>query len=745
MSDRVVLAYSGGLDTSIIIPWLKENYGCEVIAFVADVGQGDDIEAVRNKAFATGASQVVVEDLREEFLREYVFPALKAGAVYEEKYLLGTSLARPVIAKHQVLCALREGATAVAHGCTGKGNDQVRFEHAFLALAPELKVIAPWREWNLTSREDCIDYAESRGVPVSASKTKIHSRDRNIWHLSHEGGELEDPNNAPLESTWQLTQSPQQAPDRAELVEIGFAEGVPVSVNGKALDPITLVGLLNEIGSRNAIGRIDLVENRFVGIKSRGCYETPGGTLLVAAHRELEAMCLDREVLHYKQHVALKYAELVYNGFWFTPLREVLDAFVNETQKEITGTITLSLYKGNLGYAGRQSKFSLYNTDLASFTMGDGYDQKDAAGFIRILAVPARARAKRNESLGVEGSGSMKMWSGRFRQPLDAEFENWQRSFPFDRRLVAQEVAASRAHARALHDAGVLNEPELKAVLGGLDTIARRAAGEPGYLEDADAEDVHHFVERELAAAIGETGLKLHTGRSRNEQIATDLRLFVRGAIDELRRSLANVIGELVQQAERAGDAAMPAYTHTQRAEPVLVAHWLLAYAEMFLRDADRLADCRERVNYCPLGSSAVAGATLALDRDRMAAELGFTAPTGQQHRRHQRPRLCPRVRAAPQPAGHSSQPLGGRDDFVFHPGVWFCPAAGGLLDRLQRHAAKEESRRLGTDPRPGGARHRGGNLAAGDYQGTAAWRTTRTCRKPRNPCLPLRTPCGRR
>ena len=401
MSNKVVLAYSGGLDTSIIISWLRENYGCEVIAFVADVGQGDDVEMVRRKAYATGASHVVVEDLREEFLRDYVFPALKAGAVYEEKYLLGTSLARPVIDRHQVECALREGAATLAHGCTGKGNDQVRFEYAFQALAPELKVIAPWREWTLKSREDCIDYAESHGIPIQASKAKIHSRDKNIWHFSHEGGELEDPNNAPLADTWQWTRSPQEAPDRVEVVEVGFDEGVPVSVNGTKLDPVALLDLLNEIGGRNAIGRCDLVENRFVGIKSRGCYETPGGTLLVTAHRELEALCLDRDVLHYKQQVALKYAELVYNGFWFTPLREALDAFVNETQKEITGSIAMSLYKGNIGFAGRKSEFSLYVNDLASFTMGDNYDQKDAAGFIHILAVPARARALRNATAAV--------------------------------------------------------------------------------------------------------------------------------------------------------------------------------------------------------------------------------------------------------------------------------------------------------------------------------------------------------
>jgi argininosuccinate synthase len=394
MSEKIVLAYSGGLDTSIIIPWLKENYSYDVIAMVGDVGQGDDIEAVVAKAYATGASRVVVEDLREEFLTEYVFPALKAGAVYEHKYLLGTSLARPVLAKHQVEVALREGATAVAHGCTGKGNDQVRFELAYQALAPELRVIAPWREWSLKSREDCLDYAEQHGIPVAASREKIHSRDRNLWHLSHEGGELEDAGNAPLDSTWQLTRSPQDAPDREEQVTIGFGSGAPVSVNEQQLDPVSLVELLNEIGGRNAIGRVDLVENRFVGIKSRGCYETPGGTLLITAHNELEALCLERDVTHFKQHVGLKYAELVYFGFWFTPLREALDAFVENTQKNVTGSITLSLYKGNISVVSRKSEHSLYRTDLSSFTMGDSYDQKDAAGFIRILGLPSRSRAQ---------------------------------------------------------------------------------------------------------------------------------------------------------------------------------------------------------------------------------------------------------------------------------------------------------------------------------------------------------------
>ncbi len=393
MREKVVLAYSGGLDTSIIIPWLKENYDCDVVAYIADVGQGDDLDAVVQKAHATGASKAIVEDLRQEFVLDYVFPAIQAGAVYEHKYLLGTSLARPIIAKYQVKAALREGATAVAHGCTGKGNDQVRFEHAYQALAPELKVIAPWREWALQSREDCLDYAEQHGISVVQSREKIHSRDRNLLHVSHEGGELEDPNNAPLATTWTWTKSPQEAPDKVEQVTLEFQHGAPVAVNGVILDPVAIVEVLNEIGARNAIGRVDLVENRFVGIKSRGCYETPGGTLLLTAHRELEALCLDRDVAHFKQHIGLKYAEIVYFGLWFTPLRESLQAFVESTQQDVNGTVTLKLYKGNIDVAGRKSPTSLYRPDIASFAMGAGYEQKDAEGFIRILGLPARSRA----------------------------------------------------------------------------------------------------------------------------------------------------------------------------------------------------------------------------------------------------------------------------------------------------------------------------------------------------------------
>ena len=394
MAEKVVLAYSGGLDTSIIIPWLNENYGYDVIAFIADVGQGEDIDAVVKKAYATGAKKAVVKDLREEFLTDYVWPTLRAGAVYEHKYLLGTSIARPIIAKHQVDVAWSEGATALAHGCTGKGNDQVRFEHAFQALAPELKVIAPWREWNLVSREDCLDYAAEHGVQVEASRTKIHSRDRKLWHVSHEGGELEGTDKPVDPATWRMSTSPQNAPDREEMVEIGFDHGAPVSVDGQPLPPVQLVELLNEIGGSNAIGRIGIVENRFVGMKSRGAYETPGGTLILEALRQLESLTLDRETAHFKETLALKYAELVYFGLWFTPLRESLDAFFSKAEENVTGSVKLALYKGNISFVSRSSEMSLYNADLSSFTMGSSYDQKDAAGFIKILGLPARVRAQ---------------------------------------------------------------------------------------------------------------------------------------------------------------------------------------------------------------------------------------------------------------------------------------------------------------------------------------------------------------
>jgi argininosuccinate synthase len=384
---KVVLAYSGGLDTSIIIPWLKETYGCEVVAMVGDVGQKEDLEAARRKALATGASAATIEDLREEFITEYIWPTLRAGAVYEHKYLLGTSFARPVLAKRQAEIALRLGADALAHGCTGKGNDQVRFELGYKAIAPGLQIIAPWREWTIQSREGAIAYALAHNVPVEQTKANIYSRDRNIWHLSHEGGCLEDPSNAPEESMWQWTVSPERAPDKPADVEIEFEAGNPVGVNGRRLGPMALLDELNALAAAHGVGRIDLLENRLVGIKSRGAYETPGGTLLVLAHRELETLCLDRETSHYSQQLALRYAELVYYGLWFTALREALDSFFSKAQQRVTGTIGLRLYKGNVNVTRRQSPYSLFRKDLASFTM-TRYNPKDAEGFINLFALP---------------------------------------------------------------------------------------------------------------------------------------------------------------------------------------------------------------------------------------------------------------------------------------------------------------------------------------------------------------------
>jgi argininosuccinate synthase len=391
---KVVLAYSGGLDTSVIVPWLKENYGCEVVCFCANVGQGDeDLTKLEKKALASGASQLIFHDMREEFASDYIFPMLKSGAVYEHKYLLGTSIARPQIAKHLVDVAHEVGADAIAHGATGKGNDQVRFELTVMALDPRLKIIAPWREWDIRSREDAIAYAAKHNVPVTATIKSIYSRDSNLWHLSHEGGLLEDPWNEPEESMFQMSTSPENAPDEPEYVEIEFETGVPVSVNGERLSPAKLVERLNAIGGAHGIGRVDLVENRLVGMKSHGVYETPGGTILLYAHRDLESLVLDHETLTFKQMAAIKYADLTYNGLWFTPLREALDAFVNSTQGPVTGTVRLKLYKGNILTAGRKSPFSLYREDFATFGQEDVYDQSHAEGFIRLYGLSLKVRA----------------------------------------------------------------------------------------------------------------------------------------------------------------------------------------------------------------------------------------------------------------------------------------------------------------------------------------------------------------
>ena len=412
---KVVLAYSGGLDTSVIVPWLKNNYGnCEVICFAADLGQNEELDGLEEKALASGASKLIVMDLREEFLVDYVFPTMQAGAVYEREYLLGTSIARPLIAKKLVDIAEAEGADAVSHGCTGKGNDQVRFELTIMALNPKLKVIAPWREWEIKSREDAIEYAIKYNIPIQQTEKDIYSRDRNIFHLSHEGGLLEDPWNEPEKEMFQLTVSPEEAPDEPVYLEIGFEKGNPVSLDGKTLNALDLFTRLNTIAGQNGVGRVDIVENRLVGMKSRGIYETPAGTVIYRAHQALESLCLDKYTMHYKDMVSPKYAELVYNGMWFMQLREALDAFVQTTQSKITGTVRMKLYKGNATIAGRKSPFSLYREDYASFGEDNVYNQQDAHGFIQLFGLPLKVEAL----LDIEGSGE-----SRYRQPDYSKFK----------------------------------------------------------------------------------------------------------------------------------------------------------------------------------------------------------------------------------------------------------------------------------------------------------------------------------
>jgi argininosuccinate synthase len=398
-SEKVVLAYSGGLDTSVILPWLKETYGYEVIAFAADLGQGDELSGIKRKALASGAVKCIVKDLRKEFVEDYLWPLLKSGAVYEKGYLLGTSIARPLIAKHQVDVAHAEGATGVAHGATGKGNDQVRFELTYMALDPMLKIISPWKDpkFTLTSREAAVDYAKKRKIPIEQSKKKIYSRDRNLWHISHEGADLEDPANEPKDDLFVISMPVAKTPNKPDYVEIGFENGVPVKLNGRQISGVKLVETLNELGGKHGVGQVDIVENRLVGIKSRGVYETPGGTILVTAHNALESLTLDRETMHYKQQIALKYAELVYYGLWFSQLREAIDAFIDVTQRGVSGSVRVKLFKGRCTPAGVTSPNSLYRTDLASFKMGAEYNPGDATGFIRLFGLPMRVSAAVNK------------------------------------------------------------------------------------------------------------------------------------------------------------------------------------------------------------------------------------------------------------------------------------------------------------------------------------------------------------
>ncbi|MEX2110350.1 MAG: argininosuccinate synthase [Gemmatimonadaceae bacterium] len=406
MIRTIALAYSGGLDTSIIVPWLKERYGARIICVAADIGQGEELEGVRAKAIASGADECYVEDLRQEFVESFVWPTLRAGAVYGRKYLLGTSMGRPLIARRQVEIARQVGADALAHGCTGKGNDQVRFELTYAAFAPDLPVIAPWREWDIRSREDAIAYAEAHAIPITATREKIYSRDRNVWHISHEGGVLEQPDEAPPADLFMLTSAPENAPDEADEVTISFRSGTPVAVNGRELPPVDLVVALNKIGGRHGVGRIDLVEDRLVGMKSRGVYETPGGTLLYSAHSELEQLVLDRRTLAAKDLIAPRYADLVYEGRWWTTEREAYDSFVNVTQERVTGSVRLRLYKGTASVIGRESEFALYDERFVTFGEDNVYQQSDAAGFIRLYGLSARVRSLRDQELAARNGES---------------------------------------------------------------------------------------------------------------------------------------------------------------------------------------------------------------------------------------------------------------------------------------------------------------------------------------------------
>ncbi|KLU59897.1 argininosuccinate synthase [Peptococcaceae bacterium CEB3] len=398
---KVVLAYSGGLDTSVIIPWLKENYGCEVIAMAADLGQGEELAPLKEKAIKTGASKIYIENLQEEFVTDFIYPTLKAGAVYEGKYLLGTSFARPLIARRLVEIAEKEGAVAIAHGATGKGNDQVRFELSVKALNPDLEIIAPWRLWDIKSREDAIDYAAARGIPIPVNKERPYSMDRNLWHLSHEGGDLEDPWNEPKRDLYLLGVAPEDAPDEPTYLELGFEQGIPQTLNGEEIAPVALLAALNEVGGKNGVGIVDMVENRLVGMKSRGVYETPGGTILYQAHQALEQLTLDRVTYHYKEQIALRYAELVYDGLWYSPLREALAAFVDATQKNVTGTVRLKLYKGSCTVTGVKSPYSLYSEEFATFGRDGVYNQKDAEGFINLFGLPLKVKALMEKKAGL--------------------------------------------------------------------------------------------------------------------------------------------------------------------------------------------------------------------------------------------------------------------------------------------------------------------------------------------------------
>src|SRR6266545_4233942 len=627
MGPLVVLAYSGGLDTSAIVPWLRERYGARVLCFAADVGQGTgELGGLVEKAKRSGAADCVIEDLREEFVRDFVFPTLRAGAVYARTYLLGTAMARPVMAAHQV---------ALAQRCTGKGNDQVRFELTYAALGPDLQVIAPWREWEFQGREDLLAYVKAKDVPVQATAEQPYSTDRNLWHCSHEGGILEDPAREPPEHIFVMTKDPLDAPELPALVEIGFEEGTPVSVDHVPMGPVELVATLNAVAGEHGVGRADVVEDRLVGMKSRGVYETPGGTLLFAAHRELEQLVLDRRTLRLKDEVALRYADLVdarargaRRGDSEHPEARhgpgAAQAVQGERQRGRAGkpvravpAFVRDVRQGQClqpaGRRGLHSSLRARNQDRGWALRGAPRAGRRRGGRLMThhpTETPAPAPAPHQ------------MWGGRFNVGPSEALDALNRSLPVDHRLWPQDVTASRAWVQALGRVGVLAPPEESALLEGLDRVAERLAD--GAAVGAPDEDVHTLVERLLYEEVGVVAGKLHTGRSRNDQVATDLRLWTLDAVDRLDADVAALGRTLVARAREGVDIILPGYTHGQRAQPVRWAYVLLAHAWPLGRDRQRLADARRRVAELPLGSGALAGSGFAVDRVLLKEALGF-------------------------------------------------------------------------------------------------------------------------
>ena len=673
---KCVLAYSGGLDTSVMIPWLNER-GYEVHCLAGDVGQGaGELDGLEEKAAATGAASCKVVDLRDEFLTECVWPTLRALAVYEGRYLLGTSMARPVLARAQALHALELGAEAVAHGCTGKGNDQVRFELGYMAFAPALEVVAPWRNWEITSREDALDYAAKHGIPVAASRSKIYSRDRNLWHISHEGGELEDPGNVPSDEVWTWTISPKAAPDEAARVKVGFERGVPVALDDAPLGAVPLLERLNELGAAHGVGRIDITENRLVGMKSRGVYETPGGTILYEALRTLRSLTMERDTRAAGRGARGRVREARLQRPVVPPgargPRRVLrggdadlhrrgDGRAVQRQRDLArrderavlvqrgpGVLRDGRHVRAGGFRGLPSSSSacrprssrsggrpgsrpergaaVDDTKHGAPAGGDAAAQSQRTG-------PAQSRSPGQAPSAAPGRAPDEapgpaLWGGRFEGGLDPAFESFNRSLPFDQRLVQEDLRGSGAWARALGRAGVLEDGEVTALVGALEELAGELAQDASPLVSSRAEDVHAFVEDALGRRVGTLARKLHTGRSRNDQVATDLKLWLDAALARLDAAAQELARALAQLAAETAGLVMPGYTHLQRAQPITAGHHALAYVEMLARDRARIAELWARASTCPLGSAALAGVAFPVDREALAEDLGFARAT---------------------------------------------------------------------------------------------------------------------